>query len=127
MYAKYDAGFAKFAGGYQIKDFAADQYVVSVAVPNGNFTFGLDYMARNAQTFVATAAQAQAGLALSGTRLGDKASSAVGLGATYNFSKTTNLNASYITYTDAGVNVTGNVTRAALLDTEYRIRLLKSF
>jgi len=129
MYAKYDAGVAKFAAGYQIKDMSADQYVVSVAVPYGNFTFGLDYSARGEQTFVATAAQAQAGLILSGTRLGDKASSAMGLGATYNFSKTTNLNASYITYTDAGVNVnpTTKVASAALLDTEYRIRLMKSF
>lgn len=129
MYAKYDAGVAKFAAGYQIKDMAADQYVASVAVPYGNFTFGLDYMGRGEQTFVATPAQALAGLALGGTRLGDKASSAMGLGATYNFSKTTNLNASYITYTDAGVNVNPitKVASAALLDTEYRIRLMKSF
>jgi hypothetical protein len=58
----------------------------------------------------------------------------MGLGATYNFSKTTNLNASYITYTDAGANsklAAGSLstagTTAALLDTEYRIRLMKSF
>jgi hypothetical protein len=129
MYAKYDAGVAKFAGGYQIKDMAADQYVASVAIPYGNFTFGLDYMGRGEQTYVPTAAQAMTALALSGTRLGDKASSAMGLGATYNFSKTTNLNASYITYTDAGVNVnpTTKAVSAALLDTEYRIRLMKSF
>ena len=129
LYAKYDAGVAKFAAGYQIKDMAADQYVASVAVPYGNFTFGLDYMGRMEQTFVATPAQALAGLAISGTRLGDKASSAMGLGATYNLSKTTNVNASYITYTDAGVNVnpTTKAVSAALLDTEYRIRLMKSF
>jgi hypothetical protein len=129
LYAKYDAGVAKFAAGYQIKDWAADQYVASVAVPYGNFTFGLDYMGRGEQTYVATAAQAAAGLALSGTRLGDKASSALGLGATYNLSKTTTVNASYITYTDAGVNVdpTTKVASKALLDTEYRIRLMKSF
>ena len=135
MYAKYDAGVAKFAAGYQIKDMAADQYVASVAVPYGNFTFGLDYMGRGEQTYVAkSAAEAGMGLALSGSRTGDKASSAVGLGATYNLSKTTNVNASYITYTDAGANpklATGSLTTAgttpAQLDTEYRIRLMKTF
>ena len=134
MYAKYDAGVAKFAAGYQIKDWAADQYVASVAIPYGNFTFGLDYMGRMEQTYAATPAQATAGFAIGGTRLGDKASNALGLGATYNLSKTTNVNASYITYTDAGANskfAAGSLstagTTAALLDTEYRIRLMKSF
>ena len=134
LYAKYDAGVAKFAAGYQIKDMAADQYVASVAVPYGNFTFGLDYMGRGEQTYVATAAQAQAGYAISGSRFGDKASSALGLGATYNLSKTTNVNASYITYTDTGANskfAAGSLTTAgttpAQLDTEYRIRLMKTF
>jgi len=141
MYAKYDAGVAKFAGGYQIKDMAADQYVASVAIPYGNFTFGLDYMGRGEQTYVAKN-NAEAGTAwiLSNARTGDKASSALGLGATYNFSKTTNLNVSYITYTDAGANskfaagtaasatgVNAAGTTAAQLDTEYRIRLSKSF
>ena len=140
LYAKYDAGVAKFAAGYQIKDMAADQYVASVAIPYGNFTFGLDYMGRGEQTYAATSAQAGAGFAIGGTRLGDKASNALGLGATYNLSKTTNVNASYITYTDAGANgkyaaataasaigVNAAGTTAAQLDTEYRIRLSKSF
>jgi len=135
IYAKYDAGVAKFAAGYQIKDLAADQYVASVAVPYGNFTFGLDYMGRGEQTYVAkSAAEAGMAWALSNARTGDKASSALGLGATYNLSKTTNVNASYITYTDAGANskfAAGSLTTAgttpAQLDTEYRIRLMKSF
>ncbi len=141
LYAKYDAGVAKFAAGYQIKDMAADQYVASVAIPYGNFTFGLDYMGRMEQTYVAkTSAEAGAGWLLSQARIGDKASSALGLGATYNLSKTTNVNASYITYTDAGANskyaagtaasaigVNAAGTTAAQLDTEYRIRLSKSF
>jgi len=141
MYAKYDAGFAKFAGGYQVKDMAADQYVASVAVPYGNFVFGMDYMGRGEQTYVPkNPAEAGAGYALGGTRYGDKASSALGLGATYNLSKTTNINASYITYTDAGANskyaiataasaagVNTAGTTAAQLDTEYRIRLQKTF
>jgi hypothetical protein len=71
---------------------------------------------------------------LGNARTGDKASSAVGVGATYNFSKTATLNASYITYSDAGVNTKfapGSLTAAgttpAQLDTEYRIRLMKTF
>lgn len=140
LFAKYDAGVAKFAAGYQIQDQKADQYIASVAVPYGNFTFGLDYMARNAQTSSPKdAAAATAAWLLSNTREGDKASSAVGLGATYNLSKTTTVNASYITYTDAGANTKYNPVGAtsttflapgstpALLDTEYRIRLMKSF
>lgn len=135
LYAKYDAGFAKFGLGYQMKGMAADQYAASVAIPVGNFTFGLDYLARGEQTYVPkTAGEAAAGFALSSTRLGDKASSAVGVAANYNFSKTTTLNASYITYSDAGVNTKfapGSLTTAgstpAQLDTEYRIRLMKTF
>lgn len=123
----YDAGVAKVGLGYQNKTGgSADQYVASVAVPMGNATFGLDYTARAAQgVFDNGAAGAAAALALSTARNGDKASSSVGVGMTYNFSKTTNLNASYITYTDAGANALASI--APVLDTEYRIRLLKSF
>ena len=135
LYAKYDAGFAKFGLGYQMKGMAADQYAASVAVPVGNFTFGLDYLARGEQTYVPkNAAEAAAGWALSNARLGDKASSAVGVAANYNFSKTTTLNVSYITYSDAGVNtkfapgsLTSPGSTAAQLDTEYRVRLMKTF
>ena len=146
LYGKYDAGFAKFAAGYQMQDKRADQYIASVAVPYGNFTFGLDYLGRNEQTYAPKdLAEALAAYLLTGARYGDKASSAIGIGATYNFSKTTTLNASYLSYTDAGANskykaistssATGTTlatfntagTTAASLDTEYRIRLMKSF
>ena len=102
----YDAGVAKFGLGYQNKtgNFA-DQYVASVAVPMGNAVFGLDYTARAAQGVGDKAqAGAVAAYALGAARDGDKASSSLGLGVTYSFSKTTTLNASYITYTDAGAN-----------------------
>jgi len=139
LYGKYDAGFAKFGAGYQVKDMGANQYVASVTVPVGNFTFALDYMARDAQTYVPkNDTESYAGFALAQSRTGDKASSAVGVGMNYNFSKTTTLNASYITYTDAGANTlfasgkylaadSGKGTTAATLDTEYRIRLMKTF
>ena len=139
----YDAGVAKFGLGYQNKtgNFA-DQYVASVAVPMGNAVFGLDYTARAAQGVGDKgAAGAGAAYALGSARDGDKASSSVGLGVTYSFSKTLTLNASYITYTDAGANskyaaatypgsyVGTNVagTTPEQLDTEYRIRLMKAF
>lgn len=127
VFGTYDAGVAKLGLGYQNKTGgSADQYVASVAVPMGNAVFGLDYTARAAQgVFDNGAAGAAAALALSTARNGDKASSSVGVGMTYNFSKTTNVNASYITYTDAGANALVNI--APVLDTEYRIRLLKSF
>jgi len=131
----YDMGMAKFGLGYQNKTGgSADQYVASVAVPMGAAVFGLDYSARAAQGVLDNGdAGAAAANALSNARNGDKASSAVGLGVTYNFSKTTNINASYITYNDAGANTLysgaafASGTTAAKLDTEYRIRLLKSF
>lgn len=153
----YDAGVAKFGLGYQNKSGNfADQYVASVAVPMGNTVFGLDYTARASQGVGDKgAAGAAAAYALGAARDGDKASSSVGVGVTYSFSKTLTLNASYITYTDAGVNEkygtpvaaaasgvnkTGTAfttpvaanpfpagTTSAQLDTEYRIRLMKSF
>jgi len=136
MAGTYDMGAAKFGLGYQTWSWGkADQMLASVAIPVQNMVFGLDYMARGAQGAASKGSRADnaavdaISTALSGTRNGDAASSAIGVGATYNFSKTTNLNASYITYTDAGKNVnptTGAVTKA-VLDTEYRVRLLKTF
>ena len=133
----YDAGVAKLGLGYQTWTWGkADQYLASLAIPYGNMLFGIDYMGRAAQgaaskgTDAENAALDAVSLALSGTKNGDSASSALGLGATYRFSKTTDVNASYITYTDAGKNVnpnTGAVTYTGKLDTEYRIRLLKTF
>jgi len=167
MYGSYDMGVAKFAAGYQIRNFnLADQYIGSVMVPMGNFTFGLDYTGRGAQgrnskgssyDDLVQGAIAAAGY---GIRNGDKASNSLGLGATYNFSKTTTLNFSYITYTDVGTTVApglasystaglsatqaaamptlynaiygsnlaaGATLQSALYDTEYRIRLMKTF
>ena len=137
----YNAGVAKFGLGYQNKSGNfADQYVASVAVPMGNTVFGLDYTARGAQGVGdKEAAGAIAAYALGASRDGDKASSSVGVGVTYSFSKTTTLNASYITYTDAGANskytkattvthgVAANGSTDSQLDTEYRIRLMKAF
>ena len=133
----YTTSVAKFGLGYQTWTWGkADQMLASVAVPMGNAVFGLDYMGRSAQgaatkgSAADNAALDAISTALSNTRNGDAASSAVGVGVTYNFSKTTNLNASYITYNDAGKNVspiTGLVTIKPVLDNEYRIRLLKNF
>ena len=133
----YDAGIAKFGLGYQNRNWGvADQYIASVAVPVQNMLFGIDYMARDAQGAATKGTTAQntalesLAYTLSGLKNGDVASSAVGVGVTYNFSKTTNVNASYITYTDAGKNIsptTGLVTQKATLDTEYRLRLMKTF
>jgi len=137
----YDAGVAKFGLGYQNKSGNfADQYVASVAIPMGNAVFGLDYTARAAQGVGDKGtAGAYTAYALGAARDGDKASSSIGVGMTYSFSKTTTLNASYITYTDAGANskytaattatygVAANGSTVAQLDTEYRIRLMKAF
>jgi len=102
----YDAGIAKFGLGYQNKTGgSADQYIASVAVPMGSTVFGVDYTARAAQgAFDGGDKGAVASYALNGSRDGDKASSMVGVGATYSFSKSTTLNFSYITYNDAGAN-----------------------
>lgn len=168
MYGSYDMGVAKIAGGYQMRNFSlADQYIASLTVPMGNFTFGVDYTGRQAQgryssgnayTDLMVGAIAAAGY---GIRNGDKASSSIGLGMNYSFSKTTTLNVSYISYTDTGSTVVpgvdtysttglstaqaaavpllyasiyGTAAKGATVqqaagnyDTEYRIRLLKSF
>jgi hypothetical protein len=133
----YDAGVAKLGLGYQMWTWGkADQFLASIAVPYQNMVFGIDYMGRAAQgaatkgTAAENAALDAVSLALAGTKNGDAASSALGLGATYMFSKTANVNVSYISYTDAGKNVnptTKAETYTGKLDTEYRIRLSKSF
>jgi hypothetical protein len=143
LVASYDFGVAKVAAGYNNRTWgAADQYIASIAVPVQNMVFGLDYMAREAQGAwsapTSNTSFATLMSALNGQKAGDKASSALGLGVTYNFSKTTNLNASYIQYMDAGVNVSPTTGVKTILgstgtpavagyDTEYRIRLLKTF
>ncbi len=163
----YDMGAAKFGLGYQTWTWGkADQMLASVAIPVQNMVFGIDYMARGAQGAATKGSAADneafesVANTLGSTRNGDAASSAVGVGVTYNFSKTVSLNASYITYTDVGVNskygtpvaaaaqVMNNAavgvaptvktaavaanpfpagTTPAAFDTEYRVRLLKTF
>lgn len=130
--ATYDMGVAKLGAGYQFKSYGfADQYIASVAIPAGNAVIGLDFMGRAAQTAFTRSGTAETTALIStastlGSQAnGDKASTAVGLGVTYNFSKLTNLNVSYITYTDAGANTL--TSTGSQLDTEWRIRLSKSF
>ena len=162
-YASYDAGFAKFGLGVQQKSGgSADQYIASMSAPlnflSPALTMGIDYQARGAQgaydksnngAIWAGQNADYTSWALSNAREGDLASSALGIGAKYAFSKTLSLTGSYITYTDAGANnrcgpagtvtsaatlcPTANTaannfsTTAAILDTEYRVRLLKTF
>ena len=179
-YASYDAGIAKFGLGLQQKSGgSADQYIASMSAPlnflSPALTMGIDYQARGAQgaydksndgAILQQTADYLA-WALGNAREGDLASSALGFGLKYAFSKTLSLTGSYITYTDAGannrcgpnrnsgtsspttaVNVSASTTAAtsatsicptantaannfsktaAALDTEYRIRLLKTF
>jgi len=162
-YASYDAGFAKFGLGVQQKSGgSADQYIASMSAPlnflSPALIMGIDYQARGAQgaydksnngAIWAGQNADYTSWALSNAREGDLASSALGIGAKYAFSKTLSLTGSYITYTDAGANnrcgPAGTVTSAAtlcptantaannfsktyaILDTEYRVRLLKTF
>ena len=103
----------------------------------------------NGTTFQSTADYSA--WALGNARQGDVAAYSVGVGAKYSFSKTLSLDGSYITYNGSGANnscgpvavaavttaaqlcPTANTAAnnfgktAAILDTEYRIRLLKTF
>jgi hypothetical protein len=142
LVGSYNFGVAKLGLGYMtLTNNIASTMLASVAVPMGPVTFGLEYVARDAQgvlssdtTAVGAGVRAIA-TAVFGATNGDLASSSIGFGATYNFSKLTNLNVSYIKYNDAGANslATGATAaataqlRGAKLDDEYRIRLLKSF
>ena len=162
-YASYDAGFAKFGAGLQQKSGgSADQYIASVAAPlnflSPALSLGIDYQARGAQgaydkgnngAIWAGQNADYTAWALSNAREGDLASSSLGVGAKYAFSKTLSVTGSYITYTDAGANnkcgpvvsattaatlcptantAANNYSKtAAILDTEYRVRLLKTF
>lgn len=132
----YDLGVAKVGLGYQmLSRGVADQYVASVSVPLGAVTLGLDYTARGAQgDLKGNTASKTASFNVTGRREGDKAWTAVGVGANYSFSKSATFNVSYITYQDVGANdrfAINSVTVAgktpSLLTDEYRIRLLKTF
>ena len=146
-WGSYDFGFMKVGAGYQnVTRNVADQYALSLTVPLGAVTVGMDYTVRAAQgklDLPGTAAQQIASATviynLNGARDGDKEWSSIGVGATYAFSKLTTLNMSYIVYNDAGVNTKyaqtgalGALTPSATgtlkqLDDEYRIRLMKAF
>lgn len=103
----YDFGVAKIGAGHQVKNHDyASQSSLSVNVPLGAVSVGLMYSARASQPVSATY-----GLTASDSRSG------TALGAQYDFSKLTNINFSYSTY-----STTGN-----MLDNEYRLRLTKKF
>jgi predicted porin len=130
LFGTYNFGIAKLGLGYQtLTNNIASTMTASLTVPMGPVVFGLEYAARDAQGEISTSAAVRAiGTAVFGATDGDKASSSVGLGATYSFSKSVTLNTSYIVYNDAGANtkVAGNAGLKKLED-EYRVRLMKTF
>jgi len=124
MYGAYDMGVAKVSGGYQMKNYGiADQYIAAIAIPYGNFVFGMDYAGRAAQGAPArgnTIENIDAAFVVGGAygiRAGDKASNVLGVGMTYNLSKTTSVNVSYLTYTDTGTTVTPGFGAGETFDT----------
>lgn len=142
LWGSYDFGSFKVGAGYQnVTRNVADQYALSVTVPMGAVTLGMDYTVRAAQGKIDVSTVAAQGViyGLNGAREGDKEWSSIGVGATYAFSKLTTLNASYIVYNDAGANTkyatpgaTGAFVLSAAgtpkqLEDEYRIRLMKAF
>ena len=132
VFGSYDFGVAKLGLGYQgYSRVAAATKMASVSVPVGHVALGLEYVVRDEQGVVngeLTAAGAgvrAVATALFGATNGDKAMSSTGIGATYSFSKSTSLNASYIVYKDVGANSISNAPKK--LEDEYRVRLLKTF
>jgi predicted porin len=102
----YNFGIAKVGLGYQtLTNNIASTMTASLTVPMGPVVFGLEYAARDAQGVISSDTTAVGagvraiGTAVFGATDGDKASSSVGVGATYNFSKSTSLNTSYIVTT----------------------------
>lgn len=141
----YNFGMAKLGLGFMTwsNSNIPTTTTASITVPMGPVVFGLEYAGRSEITNQliadapagATAAQVALvatkralGTSAFGYTYGDKASSSVGAGATYSFSKSTSLNVSYIVYNDAGANtkLTGNAALKKLED-EYRVRLMKTF
>ena len=107
LFGAYDLGVAKIGAGFQVSNHdKASQSSVSVAVPLGAISVGLVHSMRNAQD----ASTAYTGLTAKDSRSG------TAVGATYNLSKMTNINASYSTYSNT-----------ADRDTEFRVRLMQSF
>jgi len=123
----YDFGVAKLGAGMQAKNKgAAAQYVVSLAVPMGPVTIGIDYASRAAQGAAdLDVLGATAAAVVYGTANGDEAKTFMAIGANYALSKTTTLNATYAKHTGAGANTLTNA-KAGYND-EYRIRLMKAF
>ncbi len=108
--ASYDLGVAKIGAGVQVNNHdKASQSSVSVNVPMGALSFGLAHAMRASQS---------ASTAYTGTVVTTAADSrsATALGVKYDLSKTTNVNASY-----------GIYSNSAQKDTEFRVRLMKSF
>lgn len=112
----YDFGVVKIGAGYLNANHGyPDQYSAGVSVPMGAVTFGLSYASVDAAT---------AGYALSPSRIGR---TFTGAGIQYDFSKLTNVNVSYGTFTGAEGAAGGGSVPANAYNDEYRIRLLKKF
>lgn len=114
--ATYDFGVAKIGVGYLTADHDyPDQYSAGLTVPMGAVTFGLTYGAVD---------KAKASYALSPNRI---ERTFTGAGVQYDFSKMTNVNLSYGTFTGAEGLAGGGTNPGASYSDEYRIRLLKKF
>lgn len=127
LVGSYDLGVAKIGAGIQNKNKgAAGQYVLSLAVPMGPVTFGIDYASRASQgTADLSAAAKLAATSVYGVTEGEDARTYLAVGANYALSKTTTVNATYAQHTGAGANSTTGAT--AQYSNEYRLRLMKSF
>ena len=124
VWGTYDFGMAKVGLGYQsVTHDAADQYSAGVSVPLGAITVGLTYASRDAITKTSTYGLSAKAMARTFT----------GLGVQYNFSKMTNLNLSYGTFTGGVISSTASLLAGGSgpatenYSDEYRIRLLKNF
>jgi predicted porin len=108
LYGAYDLGVAKVGVGFQVNNHdKASQSSVSVNVPLGAVSVGLVHSMRASQA----ASTSFTGLTADDSRTG------TAVGATYNLSKMTNINASYGVYS----------TTPTVRDNEFRVRLMKSF
>lgn len=127
LVGSYDFGVAKVGAGFQTKNkAAANQYLLSVAVPVGALTFGIDYASREAQgKFDMDAAGTIATSTVYGNNNGDASRSYLAIGASYELSKTTKFNATVAQHTGAGQNSLSGAK--AQYENEYRLRLMKSF
>lgn len=127
LVGSYDFGVAKIGAGYQVKNkAAADQYLLSLAVPVGALTFGIDYANRASQGNPdLDAAGKSAAATVYGVADGDDSRTYLAIGANYALSKTTSFNVTAAQHTGAGAN--SKTAVKAQYENEYRIRLMKSF